>query len=178
MGISIDKLLEASVISRCLGMGQTCSGLFSGGDLLAWLTRHPEVVYTDLEEGAVLLHLDTKYYYSLNEVGRTIWRLLDSAESLEGLIQKVTAEYDIEEEHAQGSVPKFLQELEREQLVYPQPAAKDASAPDERAREGSAGGGTPSLTKRPFSEPELIKHDEPLHEVVMNPFDPQLPLAE
>ncbi len=32
--------------------------------------------------------------------------------------------------------------------------------------------------KKPFVEPEVIKHDEPLHEVVINPFDPQLPLAE
>ncbi|MGH9196724.1 MAG: hypothetical protein ACRD1T_13395 [Acidimicrobiia bacterium] len=35
-----------------------------------------------------------------------------------------------------------------------------------------------SAKKKQFIEPELLKHDEPLHEVVMNPFDPQLPLAE
>ncbi|MBI4526602.1 MAG: hypothetical protein HY695_22610 [Deltaproteobacteria bacterium] len=35
-----------------------------------------------------------------------------------------------------------------------------------------------STRKKPFVEPELIKHDEPLHDVVINPFDPQLPLAE
>jgi len=155
-----------------------CSGLFSGGDLMAWLARHPEVVYTDLKDGAVLLHLETKFYYSLTDVGQSVWLLLDSTESLEELMQKLMAEYEAEEGHAKGGVSKFLQELEREQLVYPQPSGKGARAPDERAREGSAGAGTPSPTKRPFSEPELIKHDEPLHEVVMNPFDPQLPLAE
>jgi len=86
---------------------------------MAWLIKHPEVVYTDLEDGAVLLHLETKFYYSLNEVGQAIWRLLDSAESFEGLIQKLMAEYEVEAEQAKDSVSKFLQELEREQLLLP-----------------------------------------------------------
>ena len=86
---------------------------------MAWLTRHPEVVYTDLEEGAVLLHLETKYYYSLNEAGQAIWRMLDSAESLDGLLKEVMAEYEVEEGRAKGSLSRFLQELEREQLVLP-----------------------------------------------------------
>ncbi len=144
---------------------------------MAWM-KHPEVVYTDLEEGAVLLHLETKFYYSLNEVGQAIWRLLDPAERSEELIQRVMAEYEVEEGHANGSISKFLHELEREQLVLPQQEGEGERAMHEHRREGSTGFETPSAKKKPFVEPELIKHDEPLHEVVMNPFDPQLPLAE
>lgn len=135
--------------------------------------KHDEVVYTDLEEGAVLLHLETRFYYSLNEVGQSIWRLLDSAESLEDMLRRLEEEYEVDRQLAEESVSKFLQELEREQLTLPR-----REAGSERPHQGSASAPAPSKQKRPFVEPELIKHDEPLHEVVMNPFDPQLPLAE
>jgi hypothetical protein len=137
--------------------------------------QHPDVVYTDLVDGAVLLHLETKLYYSLNEVGATIWQLLDSAESREDLVQRLTAEYEVEKGRAESSVSEFILELEREQLVLPDQEGPEAQT--ERRDEGSAGAETPPA-KKPFARPELIKHDEPLHEVVMNPFDPQLPLAE
>lgn len=84
---------------------------------MAWLMKHPEVVYTDLEDGAVLLHLETKFYYSLNEVGQAIWRMLDASQSLQDIVQKLMAEYEVEEEKAKESVSRFLGELETEQLV-------------------------------------------------------------
>ena len=136
---------------------------------MTWLKMHPEVVYTDLEEGAVLLHLETKFYYSVNEVGQTIWRLLDSTVRLEELIQRLMAEYEVEESRATASISRFLQDLEREQLVV---------RVEEDSHKGSSAATIMPASKKPFAEPELIKHDEPLHEVVMNPFDPQLPLAE
>ncbi len=135
--------------------------------------KHPEVVYTSLEDGAVLLHLESKFYYSLNESGEAIWRLLDSAESLEDLVQEVMLEYEVEQGRVKGSISKFLEELEREQLVVPHQGGTDGY-PDEK----HAMAEIPSDKKKPYVEPELLKHDEPLHDVVMNPFDPQLPLAE
>ncbi|MDA2916240.1 PqqD family protein [Nitrospinae bacterium AH_259_B05_G02_I21] len=137
------------------------------------MMKHDEVVYTDLEEGAVLLHLETRFYYSLNEVGQAVWRLLDSAENLEDMLEKLAEEYEVDGQSAKDSVSRFLQELEREKLALPHREAEG-----ERPHQGSASAPAPSQQKRPFVEPELIKHDEPLHEVVMNPFDPQLPLAE
>jgi hypothetical protein len=135
--------------------------------------KHPEVVYTDLEDGAVLLHLQTRFYYSLNDVGQVIWRLLDSTESVDELVQRLMAEYEVEEGQAKERVSAFLQELEREQLAVPH-----SGEGDQRGGEGIVGAPSPPPEKKPFAEPEVIKHDEPLHEVVMNPFDPQLPLAE
>lgn len=140
--------------------------------------KHPDVVYTDLVDGAVLLHLETRTYYSLNEVGAAIWRLLDSAESREDLIQGLTAEYEVEKGRAESSVSEFIKELERDQLVLPDQGGQEVQAMAEHRRDGPTGAETPPAKKKPFAKPELIKHDEPLHEVVMNPFDPQLPLAE
>jgi hypothetical protein len=146
---------------------------------MAWeIKQHPEVVYTDLVDGAVLLHLETKLYYSLNEAGTAIWRLLNSTESREDLIQGLTSEYDVEKERAEASVSEFIQELERNQLVLPDQEGPEVQTTAEHRYEGSAGVETSPAKKKPFAKPELLKHDEPLHGVVMNPFDPQLPLAE
>ncbi len=84
---------------------------------MAWFKKHPEVVYTDLEDGAVLLHLETKFYYSLNEVGQAIWRMIDSVESSDEMTQKLLEEYEVEADRATKSISRFIKELQREKLV-------------------------------------------------------------
>ncbi|MGH9196725.1 MAG: PqqD family protein [Acidimicrobiia bacterium] len=84
---------------------------------MAWLNKHQDVVYTDLGDGAVLVHLDTKYYYSLNEVGLAIWRLLESTTDIDDLVQRLVSDYDVSEDHAKRSACKFIEELKREHLV-------------------------------------------------------------
>jgi hypothetical protein len=140
---------------------------------MSWIMKDPEVVETVLEEGAVLLNLKTKFYYSLNKSGHTLWDLLEMCESSEDLTQKMMEIYQADSAKTNESVSRFLNELEKEQLVIPRQGKIDGAGSERitRARPQSP-------EKEPFFEPELIKHDEPLHEVVQNPFDPQLPLAE
>jgi coenzyme PQQ synthesis protein D (PqqD) len=140
------------------------------------IMKDPEVVETVLEDGAVFLNLKTRFYYSLNKVGYRIWQLLDVADSSEGLIQRVMVEYGADDGKVKESVSNFLNELEREQLVSLREDGTEKLPHQEI--QGSVGINTHSTEKKPFVEPDLIKHDEPLHEVVQNPFDPQLPLAE
>jgi hypothetical protein len=140
------------------------------------LSRHPDVVHTELEDGAVLLHLGTRFYYTLNETGRTIWGLLESIDTPAGLTERLLGQYQVTADHARASVSRFLGELDREQLIVTGTGA-GPGAPAPEGDEPTVASRSPGTTRR-FNEPELIKHDEPLHEVVMNPFDPQLPLAE
>jgi hypothetical protein len=143
---------------------------------MAWIIKDPEVVETVLEDGAVLLNLKTRFYYSLNKVGYRIWQLLDVAESSEDLSQKVVSEYQAEDKQVKENVSDFIKELEREKLVTPHEDGMNRQTQQEAQEHDS--NASQSSEKEPFSKPELIKHDEPLHEVVQNPFDPQLPLAE
>lgn len=143
---------------------------------MPWLTKDPDVVWTDLEDGGILLHLRTKRYYSLNAVGQSIWKLLDDAETPSDLIRGLMTEYAVDATRARESVARFLLELDRARLLQPHPPTPlAAQAP------GDAGAGSsvaPAAGRRSFGEPEVRMHDEPLHDVVMNPFDPQQPLAE
>jgi len=118
---------------------------------MAWLIKHPEVVYTDLEDGAVLLHLETKFYYSLNEVGQAIWRNLDSGRSVDDLVRRLITEYNVEEGHAHAGVSRFLNELEREHLVLHNQGASAGTAMVRERSEGPTGPVMPPGKRKPFA---------------------------
>lgn len=140
---------------------------------MSWVAKNPQVIDTYLEEGAVLLNFETKYYYSLNEAGMAIWKRIESVGNLEELVEDLLKEYEGDQERVRASVTDFLRDLEGEQLVLSH--SGDGDEGDRREPAKTTG---PPPQRKPFAEPDLVKHDEPLHEVVMNPFDPQLPLAE
>lgn len=52
------------------------------------LRRNPNVVARNLAtgQGAVLLHLDTGAYHSLNAVGQAVWDLVDGERTVEGIV--------------------------------------------------------------------------------------------
>jgi hypothetical protein len=137
---------------------------------LAW---NPEVVCTELEDGAVLLNMETRLYYSLNQSGLEIFRLLAKGADEPELVRAVTGRFDVDEPGAQAAVSSFLTQLGGERLIVEGEAGAEGVAPA-----GTDAGAETAPARRPFATPELIRHDEPLHEVSTSPFDPQLPLAE
>ena len=137
------------------------------------LSKHPEVVCTELEEGAVLLNLETRSYYSLDRVGLDIWNLIDSVDNPAELADRLMQSYEAGDESSQALVDAFLERLRSEALIVasegvPESPPSYSPLPDD----------LPAGTRRPLTVPLLSKHDEPLHEVPLHPFDPQLPLAE
>lgn len=82
------------------------------------LQPSPQAIYTRLsEDEGVLLHLDTKRYYTLNETGSVIWNHLDKGLSLAEVAGKLQLEYEVEIQQAQNSVLRLAQELNQEKLV-------------------------------------------------------------
>ena len=80
---------------------------------------NPSVISTELELGAVLLNLDTKYYYNLNETGLKIWNLLNSSYSLSQIVLTLTKEYKIDLQRATTSLAQIIKQLEKENLIIP-----------------------------------------------------------
>ncbi len=77
-----------------------------------------DVVVTELDDKeAVLLHLGTKMYFTLNETGIRIWQLLSEGHSISEASETIQNEYDILPDAAQKSVFKLAQELIAEKLV-------------------------------------------------------------
>ncbi len=79
--------------------------------------KNPSVVFTELDDGAVLLNLDTKYYYNLNETGLRIWQIMEESQDLTEIADKLSNEYEVEEERAMASVAKLMKDLEKDGLI-------------------------------------------------------------
>src|SRR5262245_60878323 len=79
---------------------------------------HPEVVDTELDDGEmVLLHLESKMYYSLNPTGERIWQGLKEGLSLKEISRRLQEEFDVDQDKAERSVLDLIKELCEQNLA-------------------------------------------------------------
>jgi len=83
---------------------------------------HEHVVATEFEGGeGVLVDLNSKSYYQLNETAMLVWRCLERGLSSEEIVREMTAAYDVTPDHAAGSLARLLDSLQAHKLVAPRP---------------------------------------------------------
>lgn len=76
------------------------------------------VVATDFDGGeGVLVDLNSKRYYQLNETAMLVWRCLERGLSSAEIVGEMTARYDVSAGHAADSLSKVLRSLETHKLV-------------------------------------------------------------
>jgi hypothetical protein len=81
-------------------------------------TPHTAVVDAELQDGeAVLLHLDSRSYYSLNLTGMRIWQAIKAGLPLADVSRRLQAEFDVTETDADTSVLALVNELLNHKLV-------------------------------------------------------------
>ncbi len=125
------------------------------------LSLRADVVATVLDEGAVLLDLETKYFFALNATGWAIVQLFESGASIDDARSYATASGAPDDD----AVDQFLSRLCEYALVEP---AFGADAP-----------GVPEpLSSGAWSTPTVDRQAEPLQKVIVSAFDPSIPLAE
>ena len=82
------------------------------------ITPHEHVVFTDFEGGeAVLVDLNTKRYYTLNETAALIWRALERGDGPAEIVRLMTESYEVTAEHAAASLERALSTLRARQLL-------------------------------------------------------------
>jgi Coenzyme PQQ synthesis protein D (PqqD) len=79
----------------------------------------PEALVATLSDGAVLLNLQTKRYFSLNETGTRIWEMVQRTADEEEIVATLLREYEVEEHLARAEVHRILEELVEAQLIVP-----------------------------------------------------------
>lgn len=79
----------------------------------------PEVVFCEVEDGAVLLSTTDELYFALNAVGARIWTLLPpTCQTVEQICDILQREYPgITGAQLRDDVEELLRELVREKLV-------------------------------------------------------------
>ena len=126
------------------------------------LTLRPDVVATVLDEGAVLLDLQTKYFYALNPSGWAVVQLLESGTTASA-VQACCARWGAP---ADDAARAFVESLHAFGLLE----AADASLEPVDA--------TAIEAPSPWSQPTVERQAEPLQQVIVSAFDPSIPLAE
>jgi hypothetical protein len=76
-----------------------------------------DVVFTAMEDEAVLLHLGTRKYYGLNETGLRIWQMIQVGASLGDIATTLSNEYEVDVDEAREAVVGLCGELLDEGLV-------------------------------------------------------------
>lgn len=77
------------------------------------------VIFTPLVDGTgVLLHLDSKFYFTLNATGSAVWRHITGSDAtIAELGDELAARFDVPPDAARDDVRDLLDELVSESLV-------------------------------------------------------------
>jgi len=79
------------------------------------------VVYTEFDDcEAVLVDLDTKRYYTLNETAMLIWRGLERGRTKSEIVQEIVDRYEVTVDHANTSLEQLLSALAAHRLLRSQ----------------------------------------------------------
>jgi hypothetical protein len=127
------------------------------------LVLRPDVAVAVLEDGAVLLDLNTKYFFSINTTGWTIIRMFELGKTLEQ-VRAQCREWSGGKESGR-EVETFLRMLVDERLVAGDDRIKGSQEPD-------------ISLKKVWKPPTIEKHSKPLQRIMTSAFDPSIPLAE
>ena len=79
--------------------------------------KNPSVVCSELDEGAILLDLNTKHYYNLNETALKVWKSMDELLIISEIAGRIVEEYAVDEYRATESVRRIMAELHKEGLI-------------------------------------------------------------
>ena len=78
------------------------------------------IVASHLEDGdGVLVDLNTRQYYQLNESAMLIWSAIESGSSSSQIVDQIMATYEVSNERAIASVETLLKQLQKRKLVRP-----------------------------------------------------------
>jgi hypothetical protein len=76
-----------------------------------------DVACAAVEDGAVVLHMGTKRYFSLNETGAAIWQLLEADVPLADVPARLSERFEVAIDEARAAVDSLLRALQEKKLL-------------------------------------------------------------
>lgn len=78
-----------------------------------------DILFRQVENEAVLLHVADGTYYSLNETSVLFWEALRDRQPLETAVDRVLTEYEVDRAQVVEDLEVFLRELLEYELIAP-----------------------------------------------------------
>jgi len=79
--------------------------------------RAPNKVAAEMGDEAVILDIESGYYFQLNVSGARIWALIDAPVSVADLCARLQARFEVDEAICRAEVSEFLELLRDKGLV-------------------------------------------------------------
>jgi len=76
-----------------------------------------DVVSCDLVDEPALLNLKTGIYYGLDPIGARIWKLIQTPQQLNDILETLLNEYEVEENRCQEDLIELIEQLIEKELV-------------------------------------------------------------
>lgn len=76
-----------------------------------------DIVFTDFDGEGMIVDLNTKQYFKLNETAALIWRHLESSKPIDEIVAELQSHYEVTREQATLSIEKLLAKLVANKLV-------------------------------------------------------------
>ena len=77
-----------------------------------------QIISTLFEDGdGVLVDLDTKRYYQLNESAMMVWSGLEKGHPIKEIVSEMTSTFEVSPEHAVESVERILRDFQANNLL-------------------------------------------------------------
>jgi hypothetical protein len=80
-------------------------------------TIPPFVISAELEGSVVVVNLNSKRYYILNETAGVVWHAITEGKDESEIVDKIFLEYEATREHIGESVGRLFDDLERAKLI-------------------------------------------------------------
>lgn len=93
----------------------TSKGIIINEDTI--VRKNIEIDDADLDGEKVMMNLDKGRYFALNEVGSTIWAMINNDMSIKEITNTLLKEYSVEYETCKLEVIKFIKRLYEAELV-------------------------------------------------------------
>ncbi|WNZ22757.1 PqqD family protein [Leptolyngbya sp. NK1-12] len=86
-------------------------------NLAGLISATKDQVSSDLVGETVILNLKSGVYFGLNEVGTTIWNLIQQPRTLQSIHTSLLAEYDVDSEQCMQDLIAILHDLQAAELI-------------------------------------------------------------
>jgi Coenzyme PQQ synthesis protein D (PqqD) len=81
------------------------------------LSPTPDVVYRELEDSLVLVHLNSNRIYTLNSTGARVWHFLETGSSRSEIREQLLREFDVAAEDLDEELDQLLRSFLADGLV-------------------------------------------------------------
>ncbi len=122
--------------------------------------NEPQVTAKVMDGEAVIIHLVTGVYYSMDGIGSVVWEGLTSGRDARTIIDGIASRYDIGRDVAQADIGRLIGELVAQDLLVPAP--HDALVAQEDGWNSAPGAYASPALKRYDDMADLLALDPPL----------------